>query len=74
MSRFVSDFGVGGVMGWWSYRCTNCLKLFIQVKLRLMYVSLNGLKDSERDVTVLKMSQVIVSYELPKILNNCRSI
>lgn len=31
-----------------------------------MYVSLNGLRDSERDVTVLKMYQVIVSCELPK--------
>jgi len=39
-----------------------------------MYVSLNGLKDSERDVTVLKMNQVIVSCELPKILNSCRRI
>lgn len=39
-----------------------------------MYVSLNGLKDSARDVTVLTMNQVIVSCELPKILNSCRRI
>ena len=37
-----------------------------------MFVSLNGLKDSERDMTVLKMNQAIISCELLKILNSCR--
>jgi hypothetical protein len=72
------------ILGAWSQRLLysgtnifNTIIVYVQKyasfhKLYLMYVSLNGLKDSERDVTVLKMSEVMVSCELLKIWNSCR--
>ena len=72
------------ILGAWSLRLlysgtniSNTSIVYVQKyasfhKLYLMYVSLNGLKGSERDVTVLKMSQVMVSCELLKIWNSCR--
>jgi hypothetical protein len=65
--NFISNFGKQ------LHKNMKCLNLFMEMKLYLVRMSSNGLKDSEREMRTLKISKLLAAIMCPKSRNRYKS-